>query len=149
MAMDDYEEGYNDVGFDDGPEAPPDQIRVRFSVVDGRAKGRVVTDVRGKARRKIVFPARGWLGAQPHDGEELSVQVVHETNPEDPGRGVLFVQRVLPLVGRGNYRGALYAGCTQCGRWEVRVFPRSGSRRDRYPVCESCGTMHELSQYWW
>ena len=93
----------------------------------------------------------------PKDGETLAVRVVHETKPEVSWRGVLFVQRDLPQVKR--YNGAQYAECTNgCvgpeGRagyrpWTVRVIPASGRfRRERYPVCEKCGLMHELNERW-
>lgn len=132
---------------DDGDEWGPERIRVQFITENGQAKGRIVEDVHGKTRSKIVFPARGWMGAQPNDGEVLTVLVVHETKPEDPRRGAMFVERILPKVRR--YHGAQCGKCEKCPTGMVRVIPRSGSfRRLRYPVCETCGTIHELPAKW-
>lgn len=122
-------------------------VRVRFTVSGGKVAGRVIDDPRG--RTKIVFPARSWIGEQPHDGEEIAVRIVHETKTENPRLGVLFVVRDLPRVDRTNYNGAHYAKCRHCGEWKVRVMPPLVGpgphkvTRLLHPVCEACGTMHE------
>ncbi len=134
--------------FDPGPEI----IRVRFVVRDERVSGSVIEDVRGKARAKIVFLARTWLGPQPKNGEELSVLVVHETKKEDPRRGVLFVERRLPVIDRGGQ----YGRCSHCGEWEVPLFDYTplgvneyGCRLERAHLrqvssCKKCDTLHKI-----
>lgn len=141
---------YNEEMFDVNEIDAEESVGVRFTNKGGQVKGRVVADVRGKSRTKIVFMARGWIGDLPRDGEELIVRVVHETKIQSPGLGVLFVKRVLPKVDRRNYRGALCAECRSCGEYRVQVIRLGTTRfqRESYPVCEACGTIHELDPYW-
>ncbi len=138
--------------FDPGPEV----IRVRFTVRDARVSGSVLEDVHGKARAKIVFLARTWLGPQPKDGEELRALVVHETKKDDPRKGVLFVERILPVIDRGGQ----YGKCSNCGEWEVPLYDYTplGKRINdygyEYPAqratlrqissCKKCDTLHRI-----
>ena len=134
--------GCYDDGCDDLPP-PPDVITVKFTVDGVEIRGRVIADADGKARTKIVFVARSWRGPKPTHGEELSVLVAHETKPEDPRRGVLFVERIIPLAKIGGH----HAKCTKCRDYtvpaQVEVKPHQW-RFVRYASCERCKTFHEI-----
>ena len=119
-------------------ERMADYPTVRFSVVEGRVIGRIEKDSRRRA--KIVFVARSWVGPAPTHGELLDVRIVHETKPEDPRRGALFVERILP---KARWTGGQYAECTACKKWDI---PTRDSNRTKHGhfACKSCGELHEI-----
>lgn len=141
----------------------PERIKVRFRVRDGKVSGEVIQDVYGKTRTKIVFLVRrdrhsqGWRGLSPKDGEELDVIVEHETQEEDPHRGVLFVQRNVPTTKVGGQ----YCRCTKCRDFTVPAYEYGAPPPSTVPAlrallgttrwysvrentCEKCGTLHDI-----
>ncbi len=116
MAHNEVDDGYDlnqrvedDARLEEFLEEEERRITVRFTVTGGSAKGRVVKDC--LRRTKIVFPARTWVGEPPKDGEEAVFRVVHETWRQDPRRGVLFVERILPRITRRMWRGGKGVTC--------------------------------------
>ncbi len=135
------------VAFDREEEAAKDTlayeqaITVRFEVAGDTVKGRVIQDVRGKSRSKIVFLARSWVGPKPKHDEEFSVRVVHETKDHDPRSGVLFVERVLKRLTRRHWHGGMTAKCPSCsGR--IPVLHERTRKVLPDVTCAKCGTAY-------
>lgn len=129
-----------------------DVVTVRFAIEGGRVIGRVAEDARRPMRTKIVFPARSWIGPMPVQGEQIRVLVVHETKREDPARGALFVERIIPPA---RWAGGQYARCSACQRWDVPATDFHVIRRNgpfvagrtvlrQTSACESCGVLHRI-----
>jgi hypothetical protein len=124
---------------DERRERANERMKVLFTVDTRGVRGEPINDYRGRTKR--VFPARSWIGPQPKHGEKLEVRVVHDTKPNDPKSGTLFVERRIPVVGTGGQFGR----CTKCGEWKVPRLRSAGTIGPNGLVnCRACSELHQL-----
>ncbi len=79
-----------------------DVIEVRFYQNDSQARGRITRDTFGRQKLVIVrdktkLGSTAWSMRSPLPGEKWLCVVRHDTKPEDPRRGVLFVDLQQPV----------------------------------------------------
>lgn len=70
----------------------PDKVKVHFFADNGQIKGRIIEDLSGQGRCKLVLIDRSYKGPAPKPGDEREVEIVKDTRLDDPTRGVMFVQ---------------------------------------------------------